>query len=73
MPTPRVRRPATAVLADGKTYQGMFADGRSFPDPVWLVSFPAHATATLIFRDAAGQVVATLHGAERQLASRFAS
>jgi hypothetical protein len=52
----------TAVLADGKTYQGMFADGRSFPDPVWLVSFPAHATATLIFRDSAGQVVATLHG-----------
>lgn len=52
----------TAVLADGKTYRGIFADGRSFPDPVWLVSFPAHATATLIFRDAAGQVVATLHG-----------
>jgi hypothetical protein len=52
----------TAVLADGKTYQGMFADGRSFPDPVWLVSFPDHATATLVFRDAAGQVVATLHG-----------
>ena len=52
----------TAVLADGKTYEGIFADGRSFPDPVWLVSFPAHATATLVFRDAAGQVVATLHG-----------
>jgi hypothetical protein len=52
----------TAVLADGKTYQGMFADGRSFPDPVWLVSFPVRATATLVFRDAAGQVVATLHG-----------
>jgi hypothetical protein len=52
----------TAVLADGKTYQGMFADGRSFPDPVWLVGFPVHATATLVFRDAAGQVVATLHG-----------
>jgi hypothetical protein len=52
----------TAVLADGKSYRGMFADGRSFPDPVWLVSFPAHATATLIFRDAAGRVVATLHG-----------
>jgi hypothetical protein len=52
----------TAVLADGKTYEGIFADGRSFPDPVWLVSFPAHATATLVFRDAADHVVATLHG-----------
>jgi hypothetical protein len=52
----------TAVLPDGKTYQGIFADGRGFPYRVWLVRFPAKATATLAFRDAAGQVVATLHG-----------
>ena len=52
----------TAVLADGKTYRGIFVDGRGFPYRVWLVRFPAKATATLVFRDAGGQVVATEHG-----------
>jgi hypothetical protein len=52
----------TAVLANGRTYSGTFVNGRGFPYPVWLVSLPAKATATLVFRDAAGQVVATEHG-----------
>ena len=52
----------TAVLADGKTYSGTFVNGRGFPYRVWLVSFPARATATLVFRNADGQVVATEHG-----------
>jgi hypothetical protein len=53
----------TAVLADGRKYPGIFVDGRGFPYRVWLVRFPAKATATLVFRDAGGQVVATEHGA----------
>jgi len=57
----------TAVLADGKTYAGVFVHGRGFPYQVWLVSYPTTEAATLLFRDVAGQVVSTLHAAANGL------
>jgi hypothetical protein len=57
----------TAVLADGKTYTGVFVHGRGFPYQVWLVSYPTTEAATLLFRDVAGQVVSTLHAAANGL------
>jgi hypothetical protein len=51
----------TAVLADGKRYTGTIITNKLFTYPVWLVSYPLKAPATLVFRDAAGKQVAVLH------------
>jgi hypothetical protein len=51
----------TAVLADGRSYQGIFVNGRGFPYQVWLVSYPTKYAATLVFRDGGGHQLAVLH------------
>ena len=51
----------TAVLADGRKYNGTFVNGKLFTYPVWLVSYPLKDPATLVFRNAAGEEVAVLH------------
>ena len=51
----------TAELADGRKYTGTFVNGKLFTYPVWLVSYPLKAPATLVFRNAAGKEVAVLH------------
>lgn len=51
----------TAVLANGRQYAGTLVTNKLFTYPVWLVSYPLSAPATLVFRDAAGKQVAVLH------------
>jgi hypothetical protein len=51
----------TAVLSDGRQYHGMIVTGRGFPYRVWLVSYPNQYAATLVFGNASGQQVASLH------------
>ena len=51
----------TAVLADGRQYTGTFVRGDGFTYPVWLVSYPLKESATLVFRNAAGEQIAVLH------------
>ena len=50
-----------AVLADGRQYTGTFVRGDGFTYPVWLVSYPLKESATLVFRNAAGEQIAVLH------------
>jgi hypothetical protein len=51
----------TAVLPNGRQYRGMIVTGRGFPYRVWLVSYPNQYAATLVFGNASGQQVASLH------------
>src|SRR6185437_16618223 len=51
----------TAVLANGRQYTGTLVTNKLFTYPVWLVSYPLSAPATLVFRDATGKEVAVLH------------
>jgi hypothetical protein len=48
---------ATALLPHGRSVSGVLAFGRGFPDKVWLVQFPEEDSATVVLRNAAGQVV----------------
>ncbi len=48
---------ATALLPHGRSVSGVLAFGRGFPDKVWLVVFPEADNATVVLRNAAGQVV----------------
>jgi hypothetical protein len=48
---------ATALLPHGRSVSGVLAFGRGFPDKVWLVQFPEADSATVVLRNAAGQVV----------------
>ncbi len=50
----------TAVVAGGRKYTGTIITGKLFTYPVWLVSYPLKDGATLVFRNAAGNVVASL-------------
>lgn len=56
---PRVAS-VTAVVAGGKQYTGAIVTGKLLPLPVWIVSYPLNAPATLVFRDAAGAQIAEL-------------
>ena len=50
----------TAELPDGHSVPGLSALGRGFPEKVWLVNPPTEDSATIVMRDAAGQVVKRL-------------
>jgi hypothetical protein len=50
----------TAVVAGGRKYTGTIITGKLFTYPVWIVSYPLKDGATLVFRNAAGNVVASL-------------
>jgi hypothetical protein len=50
----------TAVLPDGRTYQGTVSAGGGFAAKAWTVMYPAAARVRLEFRDAARQQVASL-------------
>jgi hypothetical protein len=50
----------TAQLSDGGSVAGLSAWGRGFPDKVWLLDYPTEDNATIVMRDAAGQVVKRL-------------
>ncbi|MBV9795451.1 MAG: hypothetical protein JO016_16100 [Actinobacteria bacterium] len=50
----------TALLPGGQTVQGTVRAVRGVADKVWAVSHPADSAAMLVFRDAAGHVVARL-------------
>ena len=52
----------TAVLADGRRVAGRIWRGDGLPYGLWEVSYPATDSAVIVFRNAAGQVVATLYG-----------
>jgi hypothetical protein len=47
----------SAVLANGHVIPGSVAYGRGFPYAAWWVDYLQGISATLVFRDAAGQVV----------------
>lgn len=47
-----------ADLANGRVVHGAVADGRGFPYAVWWVDYPHKLSAVLVFKNAAGQVVA---------------
>ena len=49
-----------ADLANGSVVHGSVAYGRGFPYAAWWLTYPEGITATLVFRDAAGQAVATV-------------
>jgi hypothetical protein len=51
----------TAVLPDGRSVPGRIITGRGFPDQVWLVNRTPGQAVTLVFRDAAGQVLVSLY------------
>lgn len=53
----------TAVLTDGRRVPGVVVSGRGFPHRAWLVSYPKHDPATLLFYDAAGHQVSKLFAA----------
>jgi hypothetical protein len=46
-----------ADLANGHVVRGSVAYGRGFPYAAWWVNYPQGISATLVFRDAAGQAV----------------
>jgi hypothetical protein len=46
-----------ADLANGRVVRGDVAYGRGFPYAAWWVNYPQGISATLVFRDAAGQAV----------------
>jgi hypothetical protein len=50
----------TAELPNGHSVSGLSALGRGFPEKVWLVSPPTDDNATIVMRNAAGQVVKRL-------------
>ena len=50
----------SAVLANGHVIPGSVAYGRGFPYAAWWVDYLQGISATLVFRDAAGQVVKEL-------------
>jgi hypothetical protein len=49
-----------ADLANGHVVRGDVAYGRGFPYAAWWVNYPQGISATLVFRDAAGQAVSQL-------------
>jgi hypothetical protein len=49
-----------AVLANGRDIQGSVVTGQGFPYAMWWVRFQSMDPATLVFRDAAGNVVSHL-------------
>jgi hypothetical protein len=49
-----------ADLANGSVVHGSVAYGRGFPYAAWWLVYPEGIAATLVFRDAAGQAVATV-------------
>jgi hypothetical protein len=49
-----------ADLANGSVVRGSVAYGRGFPYAAWWLVYPEGIAATLVFRDAAGQAVATV-------------
>lgn len=51
----------TAVLANGRSVTGRVWRGRGLPFGLWQVSYPLTDPAALVFRNATGRVVATLH------------
>jgi hypothetical protein len=48
---------ATALLPHGRSVSGVLAFGRGFPDKIWLVVVPGEERATVVLRNAEGQVV----------------
>jgi hypothetical protein len=50
----------TALLTNGRKVPGVVVSGRGFPHRAWLVSYPKHDPATLLFYDAAGRQVSKL-------------
>jgi len=50
----------TSVLPDGRTFAGKVGTGHGFPLKAWAVNSPAVKGTRLVFRDAAGHVVASL-------------
>lgn len=66
-------RSVSAVLPDGRTYQGTVGAGRGFPGKVWAVLYPGAKGARLIFRDAAGRQVASLAAPPGQVVPTYAT
>jgi hypothetical protein len=50
----------SALLPHGRSVSAALAFSRGFPDKVWLVSYPEEDNATVVMRDADGQVVKRL-------------
>jgi hypothetical protein len=66
-------RSVSAVLPDGRTYQGTVEAGRGFPDKIWAVLYPGVKGARLVFKDAAGRQVTSLAAPQGQLISTYAT
>lgn len=50
----------TALLPAGRRVSGVAGWGRGFPEKVWLVDYPSQDHATIVLRNAAGQVLSRL-------------
>jgi hypothetical protein len=44
----------TALLANGRSADGVIVSGRGFPGKVWLVNYPSSDGAVIVFRNASG-------------------
>jgi len=53
-------RSVAAVLPDGRVFPGAIGTGRGFPYNAWTVGYPPSAGVRLVFRDAAGDEIASL-------------
>jgi hypothetical protein len=63
----------SAVLPDGRSYQGTVSGGHGFPEKAWAVLYPGVKGARLVFRDAAGRQVTSLAAPPGQVVSTYAA